>query len=218
MKKKLLISVLALVMCVTLVGCGKAENNNNNNNNNNNQTNNGSTTNKKYEYNYIDGKLTQIVDEEGDPKQTDFVIDGIILIGNRHEYRPENSTEEIIDYLVKQGYNKEGLNKDFYLGEWIEFYIDTKYSKPVDDVKIIVAPHKTVEELEKLSLAKLEELATENGGFVLDYKTPEESEHKLVGSGYVHQDYKEGKYDILFTYKGKLAYFININLTKEPAE
>ena len=218
MKKKLLISVLALVMCITLVGCGKAENNNNNNNNNNNQTNNGSTTNKKYEYNYIDGKLTQIVDEEGDPKQTDFVIDGIILIGNRHEYRPENSTEEIIDYLVKQGYNKEGLNKDFYLGEWIEFYIDTKYSKPVDDVKIIVAPHKTVEELEKLSLAKLEELATENGGFVLDYKTPEESEHKLVGSGYVHQDYKEGKYDILFTYKGKLAYFININLTKEPAE
>ena len=218
MKKKLLISVLALVMCVTLVGCGKAENNNNNNNNNNNQTNNGSTTNEKYEYNYIDGKLTQIVDEEGNPKQTDFVIDGIILVGNRHEYRPENSTEEIIDYLVKQGYNKEGLNKDFYLGEWIEFYIDTKYSKPVDDVKIIVAPHKTVEELEKLSLAKLEELATENGGFVLDYKTPEESEHKLVGSGYVHQDYKEGKYDILFTYKGKLAYFININLTKEPAE
>ena len=218
MKKKLLISVLALVMCVTLVGCGKAENNNNNNNNNNNQANNGSTTNEKYEYNYFDGKLTQIVDEEGDPKQTDFVIDGIILVGNRHEYRPENSTEEIIDYLVKQGYNKEGLNKDFYLGEWIEFYIDTKYSKPVDDVKIIVAPHKTVEELEKLSLAKLEELATENGGFVLDYKTPEESEHKLVGSGYVHQDYKEGKYDILFTYKGKLAYFININLTKEPTE
>ena len=171
-----------------------------------------------FEYNYKDGVLTQIVDEEGNPKQTDFVIDGIILVGNRHEYRPENSTEEIIDYLVKQGYNKEGLNKDFYLGEWIEFYIDTKYSKPVDDVKIIVAPHKTVEELEKLSLAKLEELATENGGFVLDYKTPEESEHKLVGSGYVHQDYKEGKYDILFTYKGKLAYFINVNLTKEPTE
>ncbi len=217
MKKKLLISVLALVMCITLVGCGKAENNNNNNNNNN-QSNNGSNANEKYEYTYKDGVLTTIVDEEGKPKQTDFVIDGIILVGNHHEYRPDNSTEEIIDYLVKQGYNKEGLNKDFYLGEWIEFYIDTKYSKPVDDVKIIVAPHKTVEELEKLSLDKLEELATENGGFVLDYKTPEESEHKLVGSGYVHQDYKEGKYDILFTYKGKLAYFININVTKKPAE
>ena len=31
-------------------------------------------------------------------------------------------------------------------------------------------------------------------------------------------DYPEGKYDILFTYKGKLAYFINISETKEPTE
>ena len=215
MKKKLLIGVLTLVLCITLTACGSKKEENNNNNGGNGGTNNSTS---KVEYNYKDGVLTQIVDEEGNPKQTDFVIDGIILVGNRHDYRPENSTEEIIDYLVKQGYNKEGLNKDFYLGEWIEFYIDTKYSKPIDDVKIIVTPHKTVEELEKLSLAKLEELATENGGFVLDYKTPEESEHKLVGSGYVHQDYKEGKYDILFTYKGKLAYFININLIKEPTE
>ena len=150
MKKKLLI-VLALALCLTLVGCGKTESNNNGGNKQEGtNANNGTTqTNSKYEYNYVDGKLTQIVDEEGNPKQTDFVIDGIILVGNRHEYRPENSTEEIIDYLVKQGYNKEGLNKDFYLGEWIEFYIDTKYSKPVDDVKILVAPHKSVEELEK---------------------------------------------------------------------
>jgi len=29
-------------------------------------------------------------------------------------------------------------------------------------------------------------------------------------------DYPEGKYDILFTYKGKLAYFISINESKEP--
>ena len=215
MKKKLLIGVLTLVLCITLTACGSKKEENNNNNGGNGGTNNSTS---KVEYNYKDGVLTQIVDDEGNPKQTDFVIDGIILVGNRHDYRPENSTEEIIDYLVKQGYNKEGLNKDFYLGEWIEFYIDTKYSKPIDDVKIIVTPHKTVEELEKLSLSKLEELATENGGFVLDYKTPEESEHKLVGSGYVHQDYKDGKYDILFTYKGKLAYFININLTKEPTE
>ena len=31
-------------------------------------------------------------------------------------------------------------------------------------------------------------------------------------------DYPVGKYDILFTYKGKLAYFININETNEPTE
>ena len=33
MKKKILIGVLALIMCVTLVGCGKTESNNNNTNN-----------------------------------------------------------------------------------------------------------------------------------------------------------------------------------------
>ena len=39
MKKKLLIGVLALVMCFTLVGCGKTESNNNNNSNNNQKEN-----------------------------------------------------------------------------------------------------------------------------------------------------------------------------------
>ena len=200
---------------------GTTNNNNANNNNTSEKTDkkDEKTDNKTgYEYDYRDGVLTQIVDEEGNSKQIDFVIDGIILVGNRHEYRPDNSTEEIIDYFVKQGYNKEGLNKDFYLGEWIQFYIDTKYSGSSNDVKILVTPHKTVEELEKLSLSQLEELANDNGGFVIDYKTPEEDNYKYVGEGYVHQDYKEGKYDILFTYKGNLAYFININLTKEPTE
>ena len=222
MKKKLLIGVLVLVMCFVLVGCGKSDNTNQTNNNEQDNTNTNSvptTSNEKHEYNYFDGKLTQIVDEEGNPKQPDFVIDGIILMGNRHSYEGiQADGEGVIAALVKKGYNKEGINTSFYLNEWIEFYIDTKYSKPVDDVKIIVTPHKTVEELEKLSLSKLEELANENGGFVLDYKTPEEDNYKYVSEGYVNMDYPEGKYDILFTYKGKLAYFINIDLTKEPTE
>ena len=218
MKKNLLIGVLALVMCFTLVGCGKTESNNNiqDNSNANNGT---ASSNGKYEYNYFDGKLTQIVDEEGNPKQADFVIDGIILVGNRHSYEGiQADGEGVIDAFVKKGYNKDGINTSFYLNEYIDFYIDTKYSKPVDDVKILVVPHKTVEELEKMSYSKLVELANDNGGFVLEYKTPEENNYKYVGNGYVHQDYPEGKYDILFTYKGKLAYFINVNLTKEPTE
>ena len=202
---------------------GTTNNNNTNNNNNtqeNSNTNNGTTpSNNTYEYNYFDGKLTQIVDEEGNPKQTDFVIDGIILVGNRHSYEgiPAEG-ERIMEALVKKGYNKDGINTSFYLNEWIEFYIDTKYSGAESDVKILITPHKTVEELEKLSLTKLEELANDNGGYVIDYKTPEADNYKYVGNGYVNMDYPEGKYDILFTYKGKLAYFINVNLTKEPTE
>jgi hypothetical protein len=74
------------------------------------------------------------------------------------------------------------------------------------------------EELEKMSYSNLEELATDNGGFVLDFNTPDAQNYMYFGEGYVNMDYPEGKYDILFTYKGKLAYFININLTKEPVE
>ncbi len=230
MKKNFLIGLLALVMCFALVGCGKTNNNSNENNYDNNpqQTTNinddtintnDETANNQYEYNYFDGKLTQIVDEEGNPKQNDFVIDGIILVGNRHGYEGISADGEgIIEALVNNGYKKEGINKDFYLNEYIQFYLDTQYSESNDDVKIIVTPHKPVEELEKMSLPELEELAVNNGGFVLDYNTPDAENHMYIGEGYVNMDYPEGEYDILFTYKGNLAYFININETKEPME
>lgn len=239
MKKKvifiicLIIILLLAIGLFVLIGCGNKKEENKVTNNNNqttqknestsntvaNNTNNTTTSNNKYEYTYKDGTLTQIVDEEGNPKQTDFVIDGIILVGNRHSYASlEAGTEDIIEKLAQQGYKKDGINSSFYLNEYINFYVDTKYSGSNSDVKILVTPHKTVEELEKMSLSKLEELANDNGGFVLDYKTPEADNYKYVGEGYVNMDYPEGKYDILFTYKGKLAYFINVNLTKEPIE
>ena len=219
MKKKLLIGVLAFAMCLTLVGCGKTENKNNNNSNNNKEENTNNETSSSSgtgEYTYFDGKLTQIVDENGNPKQKDFVIDGIILVGNRHSYSDIADTEAVVPKLVSQGYKKEGLYIDFYLNEWIEMYIDTKYSKSEEDVKILITPHRTVEELEKLSYAELEQLVIENGGAFIDYGKPQEDNYKFVGSGYVNADFPEGEYDILFTYKGKLAYFININETKEP--
>ncbi len=218
--KKFLVSLLTIVLCFTLVGCGEKDKNNENNNNGSNNNQNENNGNKEgYEYTYTDGVLTPIVDEEGNPKQTDFVIDGIILVGNRHSYEGvDPESEGIMNKLVAKGYKKEGIYSDFYLNEWIEFYIDTKYSKAASDVKVLVTPHKTVEELEKMSYSKLEELATSNGGFVLDFNTPDAQNYMYFGNGYVNMDYPEGKYDILFTYKGKLAYFININLTKEDAE
>ena len=175
--------------------------------------------NKVVEYDYKDGVLTAILDEEGNPLQTDFVINGLILVGNRHSYAGlEAGVEGVVQKLVEQGYKKEGLNSSFYLNEYIEFYIDTAYTGSNDDVKIMVVPHKTVEEYLKLSLSQLEELASNNGGFVMDYQTPDTENYKYVGNGYVNMDYPEGKYDILFTYKGKLAYFINITEIKEPTE
>ena len=212
----IILLILFLVWFFLLRDNGK----DNNGNNTNTNTNSGNpTAHTTVEYDYKDGVLTQIVDEEGNPLQTDFVIDGIILVGNRHSYDGlEADSEGIMEKLKAQGYKKEGINSSFYLNEWIEFYIDLNYTKAASDVEILVTPHKTVEELQKLSLTQLEELANENGGFVLPYNTPDAENYMYVGNGYVHQDYPAGKYDILFTYKGKLAYFINIDLTKEPVE
>ena len=172
-----------------------------------------------FEYDYKDGVLTAIVDEDGNPKQTDFVINGVILVGNRHSYAGlEADTEGIIEKLVSQGYKKEGINSSFYLNEWIEFYIDTDYAGPDNDVKIIAVPHKSVEEYEKMSVVELATLAEDDGGFIITYQKPDEDNYKYVGNGYVNMDYPEGKYDILFAYKNKLVYFIELTLTKEPVE
>ena len=103
---------------------GTTNNNNTNNTNNNNTSEkidkkDEKTDNKTgYEYDYRDGVLTQIVDEEGNPKQTDFVIDGIILVGNRHSYEGvDPESEGFMNKLVAKGYKKEDIYSDFYLNE-----------------------------------------------------------------------------------------------------
>ena len=170
-----------------------------------------------YEYDYRNGILTTIVDENRNPKQTEFVIDGIILIGNRHSYLDTDDTDTILNNFVKEGYKKTGINSSFYLNEHIEMYLDTKYSGNDEDVKVLITPHNKVEEYEKMTSTELINLASEKGA-VLDYQKPDVNNNKYIGDPYVNADYPEGKYDILFTYKGKIAYFVTIDLTKEPAE
>lgn len=229
-KKKSKVGVIILIIILLLLigfgvwyfvlrdkGTNKPDNGNNTNNTEENTNTNNENTMKEElsEFNYTEGILHEIGYYGEQPL---FTIDGIILVGNRHEYRGENDSMEIIDFLVEKGYKKDEINSSFYLGEWIEFYIDTKYDGPTEDVKILVVSHKPVEEYLKLSLSSLEEYANTNGGFVLDYQKPDEENHKYVGSGYINADYPEGKYDILFAYKGKLVYYICIDLTKEPTE
>ena len=171
--------------------------------------------NTKKEYDYRDGVLTTIVDENGNPKQNDVIIDGIILIGNRHGYFDTDDTDTILNNFVKQGYKKEGINSSFYLNEHIEMYLDTKYSGANELVKVLITPHKKVEEYEKMSITELEELASEKGSIV-EYNGPDNDNNKYIGDPYVSIDYEEGKYDILFIYKDSLAYFVTIELSVEP--
>ena len=170
---------------------------------------------KRPEYDEKEGVLNQVVDEDGKAIAPDFVIDGIILVGNRHSYAGlEADTESIIEKLSKEGYKKTGINSSFYLNEWIEFYIDTKYSGSTSDVKILITPHKAAATLTDTPCDKLVELAEEKGT-VIEYNKPESDNYKYVNNGYVSMDYPEGKYDISFVYKNKLAYFMTISMTKE---
>ncbi len=218
----LIIIILLLILFAVWYFLLRDKGETNNNNNNNNQQQEGKKDEPKdntgYEYDYKDGVLTQIVDKDGNPKQTYFIIDGVILVGNRHSYAGlEADTEGVVEKLAKEGYKKEGINSSFYLNEYIEVYLDTKYTGEENDVMILVVPNKEISEYEKMKYDDLEYLAQEKGA-IMNYTTPDEVNFKYVNEGYVNIDYPEGKYMILFTYKGKIAYFINITETKEPTE
>ena len=88
MNKKIIIIICIILVLIIglfiLLGCKNkkedniAVNNTQSVQNNENITNTNTSPNKGVEYDYKDGVLTQILDEEGNPKQTDFVIDGLI--------------------------------------------------------------------------------------------------------------------------------------------
>lgn len=221
MKKKITLTICIILILslglFVLTGCGNKKEEANSANTQTTQTGEATSTeeenvskNEASNYTYKDGVLTQIVDEKGNPKQTDFVIDGIILVGNRHG-------EYSIESLMEDGYKTSEINSSFYLNEYIEFYIDTDYSGKESDVNILVTPHDTVENYEKMSFSEILDIAQEKG-FYIDYKTPEKDNYNYIGNGYVSLDYPAGNYDILFMYKGKLAYFININELEAPVE
>ena len=107
------------------------------------------------EYDYRTGVLYTMVDEEKKPKQTDFTINGLFLIGNIHTYEGVGESEQVVDHFAKQGFKTEGINSSFYLNEHIEFYLDTNYSGNDMDVKIYIVPHHTVEEYAKMDFDKL---------------------------------------------------------------
>ena len=168
-------------------------------------------------YNYTGGFLNRIVDESGKPKQNDFVIDGIILIGNRHSYVESEENTSTLSYFEEIGYLTKNINSSFYLNERIEMYVSTNYSGSNDDIKIFITPHKNVTKYESMSFEELINFALEKGS-VVDYEHPDENHPTYISNPYVSSDLKPGKYDILFTYKENLAYLLTIDLSKEPTE
>ena len=221
----LIISALAVLFCFVLCSCGDKTEGDETESISATQSqqvteaaavSNADTTNgESKEVDVKAGTLVAVTDNDGKQKQNDFIINGLILIGNQHTYFGREEADAILDYFVKDGYKKEGINSSFYLNEWIEIYADTNYSGSEDDVMIFLLPHKSVEEYEKMSVDQLSELATENGGAAMQYQKPNEENAKFLAEAYVNGDYPEGAYDLLFTYKGSPAYYVTLDVIKE---
>ncbi len=143
--------------------------------------------------NYTLGKLVAVKDD------TDFVLKGLRLNGNRSYANNDK------DYAT------EDIRSGFYIQERIEFFLDTTYSNPdSEDVKVVCLPHRDFAEYEKMSFDEIAEKAA----FVEIFTGMEDADSACF-EPYVSSDFEPGDYDVLFTYKGEITYYIVINFTPE---
>lgn len=135
------------------------------------------------EDNYVLGKLVT-VDE-----RSDFQLNSLYLWGNYHE-------EE------ERFYDVEGINSDFYLNEYIDFYPDYSFSGNTDRVKIIIVHHRPLDTL----------LRTSYDDFCLDcsyaFYLQELDSDGYMDSACLSPGNEEGLYDILFCCDEKLVCYM----------
>lgn len=146
------------------------------------------------EDNYTLGTLVTVNGE------TDFVLRGLRLDGNR-------SAGE----LNGKDFATEGIRSGFWLDERIEFYLDTDYNNPdSEDVKVICLPHHVFSEYEGMSFDEISEQAA-----FIETFTAQEPDTACFEPYVFGEEYLQGDYDILFTYKTEIVYYTVINLTQE---
>lgn len=147
------------------------------------------------EDNYTLGTLVTVNGE------TDFVLRGLRLDGNRSDSE-----------LNGKDFATEDIRAGFWLDERIEFYLDTDYNNPdSEDVKVICLPHHVFSEYEKMSFDEI----CEQAAFIETFTAQEDAEYSCFDPYVLSDDFSQGDYDILFTYKTEIVYYTVINLTPE---
>lgn len=142
---------------------------------------------------YVTGVLVKTADEP------EFVLSGLRLDGNR-----SNQDENGKDFA------KAGIRNEFFLDERIEFYLDTDYISETDDVKVVCLPHHPFDEYADMSFDEI----TEGAAFVETFYV-QEPDVECFNPYVFSENFTEGDYDILFTYKGEIVYYTVITLTSE---
>lgn len=221
--KKILSACICIIMAVSMVACGSSSSSSDSKSTSSKSSASSSADSKsdggnsgdssgqdlsKYKFNK--GELVRITDDNNEPAVADFEIKGLIVAGNQTEGAG-------FDAQKSGGYKTSGLKADFMLNEHITLHAEG-ITGNTEDLKIICLPHREMADYILKSADELTQIAETEGAYVNASGPDAERDNEIVDF-YVGpiEERKAGSYDILFVYKGKLAYYLPIELSK-PAE
>ena len=221
--KKILSACICIIMAVSMVACGSSSSSSDSKSTSSKSSASSSADSKsdggnsgdssgqdlsKYKFNK--GELVRITDDNNEPAVADLEIKGLIVAGNQTEGAG-------FDAQKSGGYKTSGLKADFMLNEHITLHAEG-ITGNTEDLKIICLPHREMADYILKSADELTQIAETEGAYVNASGPDTERDNEIVDF-YVGpiEERKAGSYDILFVYKGKLAYYLPIELSK-PAE
>lgn len=221
--KKILSACICIIMAVSMVACGSSSSSSDSKSTSSKSSASSSADSKsdggnsgdssgqdlsKYKFNK--GELVRITDDNNEPAVADFEIKGLIVAGNQTEGAG-------FDAQKSGGYKTSGLKADFMLNEHITLHAEG-ITGSTADLKIICLPHREMADYILKSADELTQIAETEGAYVNASGPDAERDNEIVDFfvGPI-EERKAGSYDILFVYKGKLAYYLPIELSK-PAE
>ena len=221
--KKILSACICIIMAVSMVACGSSSSSSDSKSTSSKSSasssadsksdggNSGDSSGQDFsKYKFNKGELVRITDDNNEPAVTDFEIKGLIVAGNQTEGAG-------FDAQKSGGYKTSGLKADFMLNEHISLHAE-EITGNTEDLKIICLPHREMADYILKSADELTQIAETEGAYVNASGPDAERDNEIVDF-YVGpiDERKAGSYDILFVYKGKLAYYLPIELSK-PAE
>ncbi|MBQ0083415.1 MAG: hypothetical protein KBS52_01440 [Clostridiales bacterium] len=140
-------------------------------------------------------------------KNDDFKINGIILVGAKHveEYGADFKVEDLEFATGK-------LNKDFYLDESIEIYMDGEYlSGSKHYAEIFITKHN--EDIMNMTASDMKEKAVSFSGELLYITASKQS--LALEANISSEKNSPGLYDIVFTAGDRVCYCVTVNVSKK---
>ena len=218
--KKILSACICIIMAVSMVACGSSSSSSDSKSTSSKSSasssadsksdggNSGDSSGQDFsKYKFNKGELVRITDDNNEPAVADFEIKGLIVAGNQTEGAG-------FDAQKSGGYKTSGLKADFMLNEHITLHAE-EITGNTEDLKIICLPHREMADYILKSADELTQIAETEGAYVNASGPDTERDNEIVDF-YVGpiEERKAGSYDILFVYKGKLAYYLPIELSK----